>query len=237
MPSTRRSRKAFERLKKEGKARRLALSTHSGKLEEVLRAALEAGYFEVIQCKYNFMEHPSEMELFETLAKKGMGIVVFKTRAGARENEVKELAGKGLEYRQAVVRWALGNQNVSSVCCAFRSFEDVEAYADAAVRKLSFEERGILEDYRYACHDTYCRCCGLCAAACPHGVDVAGVMRYRMYFSNYGFEKEAMARYAALDETCKPLGCESCEAPCEKACPHSLTVRNNLIAARETLTA
>lgn len=229
--------KAFERLLKDGKARHLALSVHSGRLEEVLRAALDAGYFEVIQSKYNFMEHPSKMKLFEEMSRKGIGVVVFKTRAGARENEVKELSGKGLEYRQAVVRWALGNSSVNSVCCAFRSFDDVEAYADAVGRELSLDDRDILDEYRRACDNAYCRQCGRCAAACPHGVDVANVMRYRMYFRNYGFEKEAMTRYAALDDTRKPLRCDSCDAPCETACQHSLATRSNLVEARETLSA
>jgi len=229
---------AFERLKKAGKANHLAVSTHSGHLEGVLRKAIDLGYFEIFQCKYNFMEHPAEMQLFSEAVKKGIGVVVFKTKAGSRENEVKALAGKGLEYNQAVVRWALGNKDVSSVCCALRTFDDVENYSTAVGKELTFHDSELLDQYRAACDSSYCRYCGTCAAYCPHGVDVASVMRYQMYFRYYGFEKEAMARYASLERSARPLACESCaDAPCQAACPHGLSTRTNLLEANETLTA
>ncbi len=228
---------AFERMKKEGKAAHLAVSTHSGSLEAVLRKAIDLGYYEVIQCKYNFMENSSQDKLFAEARAKGLGIVVFKTKAGSRESEVQALAGKGLEYNQAVVRWALTNENISSVCCAVRSFDDVNNYSDAVGKELSLQDSELLDIYRAAVENSYCRYCGTCAAQCPNGVDVASVMRYQMYFRYYGFEKEAMARYAALDASARPLACAGCDAPCQGACPHGLATRENLLAAHEMLTA
>jgi len=228
--------KAFEKMHKAGKADHLGISTHGGALEGVLDKAIDLGYFEVIECKYNFMEHPAELKLFEKAAAKGIGIIVFKTSAGSRENEVKELEKKGLEYKQAVVRWALSNPNVSSVCVAFSNFTDVDNYLEAVNKKLSLKDRELLELYRTAMAGEYCRYCGTCSGICPYGVDIARVMRYQMYFKYYGFQKVAMENYRALPDEIKPLRCEDCDAPCQGACPHGLATRKNLLEARELLT-
>ena len=229
--------RAFEKMKKTGKAKYLGISTHSPDLENMLNRAIELGYYDVIFCKYNFMEYTSQMKIFERAAEQGIGVIVFKIRAGAREAEVKALQEKGLQLGQARVRWALSNPNVTSACVHFSNFSAVESYLEAINRELSYQDIRLLEDYRRAFSDKYCRNCGTCAELCPHGVDVANVMRYHMYFKYYGFEKEAMSRYAALEQGAKPLACRDCSSPCEKACPHGLTTRRNLLEAAQMLTA
>ncbi|MBN2288372.1 MAG: aldo/keto reductase [Candidatus Glassbacteria bacterium] len=229
--------RAFEKMKKAGKARHLGISTHSKDLEAMLNRAIDLGYYELILCKYNFMEYTSQMEIFERAAEKGIGVIVFKVRAGARESEVEALQKKGLELGQARVRWALSNPNVSSVCAHFSNFSAVDSYLEAVSKQLSLGDARLIEDYRRAFASRYCRSCGTCAGRCPHGVDVAGVMRYHMYFKYYGFEKEAMARYAALPQGSRPLACSDCPAPCEAACPHGLSTRRNLVEAAELLAA
>ena len=229
--------RAFEKMKKAGKAKYLGISPHSPDLENMLTRVIELGYYDVIFCKYNFMEYTSQMKIFERAAEQGIGVIVFKIRAGAREAEVKALQEKGLQLSQARVRWALSNPNVTSACVHFSNFSAVEGYLEAVSKKLSFEDTRLLEDYRRAFSDRYCRNCGTCAELCPHGVDVANVMRYHMYFKFYGFEKEAMSRYAALPQSAKPLACRDCSSVCEKACPHGLTTRRNLLEAARMLTA
>ena len=223
--------KAFEKMKAAGKARYLGLSTHSGQLEPMLRKAIELGYFDLVLCRYNFMEYTSQMEIFRQAADKGIGVIVFKVRAGARENEVKSLQEKGLELNQARVRWALNNRDVTSVCAHFSNFGAIDGYLDAVGRKLSLRDTEILEQYRQAFDSSYCRNCSSCAGACPYGVNVADVLRYKMYFSQYGFEKEAMARYSALPEGQRPSMCTGCRASCESRCPHGVNTRAQLLDA------
>ena len=202
----------------------------------MLNRVIDLGYYDIILCKYNFMEYKSQMKIFERAAENNIGIIVFKVRAGARESEVKELQQQGLDLQYARMRWALSNPNVSSVCVHLGNFAAVENSLEAVSRKFSLHDSRILDQYRHAFDNSYCRNCGLCATSCPHGVDVASVMRYGMYFKYYGFEKEAMARYAALPEKARPLACGQCEAPCEKGCPHGLPTRNNLLEASRLLT-
>jgi len=227
--------KAFEKMKSSGKARFLGISTHSGQLEPMLNRAIELGYFDIILCKYNFMEYKTQMKIFERAARNGIGVVVFKIRAGARESEVKKLQQQGLELFYARLRWALSNPHVTSVCAHLSNFTAVENSLEAVSRKFSLNDSRILEDYRRAFDSSYCRSCGICAERCPRGVDVASVMRYGMYFKYYGFEKEAMARYAEFPASARPLACGNCDAPCEKRCPHGLPTRSNLLEASRLL--
>lgn len=228
--------RAFEKLKKAGKARFLGISTHNADLEQMLGRAIGLGYFDVLLCRYNFMEYPRQMELFQRAAEAGIGVIVFKVRAGAREHEVQALEAKGLELGMARVRWALSNPHVSSVCVHFSSFGAVQQAREAVSKQLSLEDERLLEQYRLAFGRSYCRFCGSCAGACPRGVDIARVMRYRMYFTDYGLQKAALEGYHALPPSCRPEACEHCPAPCQTACPHGLATRDNLLRAREELT-
>ncbi|MFH1068752.1 MAG: aldo/keto reductase, partial [Candidatus Glassbacteria bacterium] len=74
--------KAFEKMKAKGKARWLGISTHSGQLEPMLERAIDLGYYDVLLCRYNFMEYKSQMKIFARAAEAGIGVIVFKVHAG-----------------------------------------------------------------------------------------------------------------------------------------------------------
>jgi len=61
------------------------------------------------------------------------------------------------------------------------------------------------------------------------------VMRYSMYFSSYGREKEAMRLYAALPGERSAAACDVCAAPCEGACPFGRAIRAGMVAAHRRL--
>jgi predicted aldo/keto reductase-like oxidoreductase len=226
---------AFEAAKKAGKAGFLSLSVHSGNLEDILKKAIEKNTFDVIQCKYNFMEFPAQKKLFEEAAKQGIGAIVFKIGAGNMQDEIRGLEEKGFSVGQAGIRWALSNQDVSSVCVTIRNFNQINEYCEAVTKKLSQADVELLRRYAQAVDQTYCRYCSTCEPHCPYGVSVANVMRYSMYFKYYKMEKEAMQLYAQLPFECRPDACENCPAPCEKRCPHQRSVREGLLEAKRLL--
>ncbi len=227
---------AFEEAKKAGKARFFSLSVHSGNLEKILTKAIERNAFDVIQCKYNFMEYPSQMELFEQAADKGIGIVVFKVGAGKRQDEVRGLEEKGLNYWQATIRWALSNKNVNSVCEGITNFNQIEDSLQAVSKKLSRADEEVLRRYAQAVDKTYCRYCSTCEPYCPYKVAIADIMRYAMYFKYYKLEKEAMQLYADLPEEMKCKVCDNCSGECEQGCPHQRSIREGLLEAGRMLT-
>ena len=81
----------------------------------------------------------------------------------------------------------------------------------------------------------YCRFCGSCEASCPHGVAVADVMRFAMYFTYYGREKEAMRLYDALPTRSTAAVCQGCAGPCAAGCPFGRRVKEELLEAHGRL--
>lgn len=226
---------AFEEAKKAGKVKFLGISSHGGNQEKILEKALSVKTIDVLQCKYNFMEFPEINKLFDQAKSQGVGVIVFKTGAGKFQNEVKGLEEKGLSVEQAAVRWALTHENITSVCAGITSFSQIKEMTESISKKLSRADADLLHKYAQAVDKTYCRYCSTCEPSCPHGVSVANVMRYSMYFKNYKMEKEAMSLYAKLDDACKPENCVDCPGHCIKACPHGRSVRDGLLQARSIL--
>lgn len=226
---------AFDVAKKAKKAKFLGLSTHGGDINKILQYAAECGKFDVLMFKYNFMEHPGIEEAIKPGRKKNLGLVVFKVDAGKREKELEEFTGKGLDLAHARKRWALKNPAISSVIGAFSKFEDVRNAIETMSKKFSTADAVLLERYRQAFWDKYCRYCGTCEGQCPHGVAVADVMRYAMYFKYYGREKDSMELYAALPSADRANPCDDCPGYCMRACPYGIDTRAQLVEAHGLL--
>jgi aryl-alcohol dehydrogenase-like predicted oxidoreductase len=226
---------AFETAKKAGKVLHLGISGHSGGMQQCMNAAIDIGRYDVIFTKYDFASYPDQDEILHRAAEQGMGTIVFKTGAGNREKEIKDLEKDGLSYRQATVKWALTNPDVASVCVSFTNFDDIKEYGAAVGAPLAAVEAEMLRRYADEMRDKYCRFCAECEASCPHGVAIADVNRYAMYFKYYGRQKDAMQMYAALPAGASAVACASCAGPCDTACPFRRGVRSELLEAHGLL--
>jgi len=227
---------AFDEAKKAKKVSFLALSTHGGELEKILNYAADSGKFDVLMFKYNFMEGSRVEEAIHKAAKKKLGVAVFKVSAGSREKELGDYEKAGLTHRQATARWALKNPAVTSVIERFSNYDDIKRALETMAKPFGPEEAAMLERYRRAFWDKYCRYCGRCEPLCPHGVAVSEVMRYAMYFKYYGYEKDAMELYAGLPPDLRAEQCRDCPGYCERGCPYGVKVRPQLVEAHELLT-
>jgi ferredoxin len=76
--------------------------------------------------------------------------------------------------------------------------------------------------------------CGACLDTCPAGVPVHDVLRHRMYFEDYGDEKQAMQGYAKLDVDAS--ACLNCAAPCVGGCPEGIPIQERMLGAHQMLT-
>ncbi len=226
---------AIAAAKQAGKVRHLGLSGHSGGMQGVLNAAMEDGRFEVFFIKYDFVSYPDLDEILERAAARGIGTIAFKTNAGKRQREIKELEAGGLSFRDAAVKWALTNPAVASVAVTFGSFEQIREMTAAVGSRLSLAEAAMLGRYADEVRHRYCRFCAACEASCPHGVAIADVNRFFMYFAYYDRHDEARRRYAALAPPRAAAACAGCVAPCEAACPFSRPVRAELVEAHRRL--
>lgn len=226
---------ALDAAKKAGKVGHLGLTSHHGGMQACLKAAIDDGRFEAFFIKYDFVSYPDLDRIVRRAAERGIGTVAFKTNAGNRQREIKDLEAGGLSFPQAAVKWALSNPDIASVCVSISNFDQIRTFTGAVGKKLAAAEAEMLRRYAGEMHDKYCRFCRTCEGHCPYGVGVADVMRYAMYFKYYGREKEAMRLYAALPAGRGAGACGGCHGACEGACPFGRRMREELIEAHAAL--
>ncbi len=223
---------AVEDLKKAGKIRFLAVSSHGPNLEDLMFTALKSGHFNALLMAFNFMRHPKQPEVLKEAHKQGVGVIAMKTLAGAKQ---MELDAGGEAFEPAAIKWALKHPEVSGIILSIKTVSDMDLFLSASGAEFSARDQVILDRYAGVYGREYCRTgCSDCEPECPMGVQIADILRYQMYFRDYGQEKGAMERYAALRG--KAVSCLGCgEAPCVSACTYGLPVRDMLREAHDIL--
>ena len=124
----------------------------------------------------------------------------------------------------------LSNPNVGCLVVSFSKPEHVDEYLYASGGRLGREDIAVLQRYDERIAGTYCHPhCGACLGACPERLAVNDILRYRMYFEDYGREREGMRLYAALERNAR--SCAGCPAPCEAHCPVDIPIRERMLGA------
>jgi predicted aldo/keto reductase-like oxidoreductase len=140
------------------------------------------------------------------------------------------------QLRLTSIQWVLQNPDMHTVCVAFSDFELVDKVIPLSGTKMSEADHQFLEEYRLVYSNQYCRHgCTICNEHCPLQLPVSTIMRYAYYYKCQGREKDAMQKYASL-ENLNATHCISCDAPCLRACPYGVQVQANLMQAHSLLT-
>ncbi|WP_143814808.1 aldo/keto reductase [Magnetofaba australis] len=224
---------AFAVLKQAGKARFLAVSSHGPyNMETLMLEAVNSGHYDVIMPAFNFMKFPRISEVMKTAHSKGIGVVAMKTLAGAKGANLKEPG----PFEHAAFKWVLKHPEVAGLVVTIKSRRDLNLYVGASGQAFSAADQRHLDQYAALYGREYCRTgCSDCEASCPAGVPVGHILRYRMYFEDYGQEKQGMAQYAQLETNAE--ACVACDGQaCNAACPHGLPVGGMAAAAHRMLT-
>jgi predicted aldo/keto reductase-like oxidoreductase len=226
---------AFGRLKQAGKVRFLGFSSHTPNLVEVTDAAIGSGHFDVMMLAYHHGIWPQMSGLIQRArTEQDMGVIAMKTLKGAKHHGLAGFREHADAYSQAALRWVLSNPEVSAAVISFVEFQHVDEYLRASGGQLTAEDVAILERYDRLVAGTYCAPhCGACLGSCPEQLAIDDVLRHRMYFEDYGDQKEAMRLYAQLEKNAAV--CASCSAPCTGACPIGVNIQERMIGAHELL--
>jgi aryl-alcohol dehydrogenase-like predicted oxidoreductase len=226
---------AFDRLKQQGKVRFMGFSTHTPNLVEVVNTGIDSGRFDVMMVAYHHGIWPVLPQLIERARKEqDMGVIAMKTLKGAKHHGLSGFRTEANAYSQAALRWVLSNPNVSAAIISFFELQHVDEYLAASGTGLSAEDISILNKYDQMVAGTHCAPhCGACLDSCPEQLQIHDVLRHRMYFEDYGREKEAMRLYANLDV--KASVCASCNAPCVGSCPLGISIQERTSGAHELL--
>ena len=149
-----------------------------------------------------------------------MGVVAMKTLKGAKHNGLRGLprARRGLlPGRAQVGALEPGRLLRGDLVLRVPARRRVPARVGRQARRRT--DVAILDEYDRQIAGTYCAPAlrRLPRRAAPSSSPIHDVLRYRMYFEDYGDEKEAMRLYAALEKNASV--CASCSAPCLGSCP------------------
>jgi len=228
---------AWDEAKRLGKVRFTGASSHGVRMVEEIGWGLDHNRFDVILIGANFLTHGVEPLLTKARAK-GVGTIAMKTMTTYKSDlNIRALQNEQTNARQACLKWVLASDLFDTLVVSMQNYDRVAEYlAVSGTTSLTARDSRYLDTVAAAVGPRYCRPgCGSCHAACPHGVPVADILRYKMYFEDYGEEKFAMQRYRLVPGAARPSRCERCAAPCEAACPYGLQVRERLSEADRQL--
>jgi aryl-alcohol dehydrogenase-like predicted oxidoreductase len=204
---------ALQKIKKEGKARFIGVTTHSNE-PEVIRAAVEGKVHDAVLTAYNFrQDHRDEVRraVAEAVAA-GIGIVAMKTQAGAFWDKEK-LQPINMK---AALKWVLSDANVTTAIPGMTTFDQLEDDL-AVMADLTLTEQD-LKDLRMDVQaGLYCQSCKKCLPDCRRQLPVPEIMRSYMYA--YGYRNLGLAR-DLLEEIDLPANpcrdCLTCTVRCVK---------------------
>jgi len=226
-----------ELARRQGKIRFSGVSGHGSQLAACIDYAIDNDIADVILVAYNFAQDPDfydklrhvfhwssiQPELPRLLAKaksKDVGVLAMKTLMGARLNDMRPYERPGATFSHAAFRWVLSNPNVDALLISMSDRDDIDEYVAASgTGENSAYDRQLLERYAYMRAGNYCQPgCNACVNVCPNGVEIAEVLRTRMYDVDYGDRALANDEYAALGDAASACaGCTTQE--CLGACP------------------
>jgi len=248
---------AFEhwrKFQKEGKVRFIGMSGHDPRKHEW---AVRKGYVDWIHMAYNRLSRikqgPSDLpgaeRLFRMTKANDVGVIGIKPLTGnfipywAKETvhpEIQEMMKKLKDYGpanlyQAMLRWILQNPNITACAVGMDTVQQVVEDCEAVrTRKLTAAQKELLDMYAGIADKDYCRMCETCIQSCPKGVAVADILRFRMYYKNYGRKDYARNLYSELPDCQKLTQCNRCRI-CEINCPNQLAVVEKLREAASIL--
>lgn len=245
---------AAAKLKQQGKIRFSGMSCH---IPSEHRPHVDAEELDFIFQPYNYMnlakwtektDREGTEELFELCKQKDVGVLVIKPMTGrfvpnwAKETSDPKVARLlaaldefGTEnLYQAFLMWVLKNPNVGCTAVGMTTPHEVVEDCAAVGKELTDVHHRLLEHYAAAATADYCRMCETCVPHCPQGVAIADILRYRMYYKNYGHREDARELYAALEGRRQAPACDECRI-CEETCPNNLAVVDKLKEAHSLL--
>ncbi|MGD8477399.1 MAG: hypothetical protein PVI98_09630, partial [Burkholderiales bacterium] len=242
-----------ELAKRQGKIRFRGVSGHGSYLAECIDYAIDNDSADVILVAYNFGQDPDFFDklrhtfhwssiqpqlprLLEKAKKKDVGVLAMKTLMGARLNDMRPYERPGGTFSQAAFRWVLSDPNVDGLLISMSDMSEVDEYVAASGSETtSGYDRQLLERYAYMRAGQYCLPgCSACASSCPQKVEIAEVLRTRMYDVDYGDRILAKAEYAALGDGA--AACVNCATKsCLDACPIGVPIAQFTRQAASTL--
>jgi predicted aldo/keto reductase-like oxidoreductase len=221
------------RLKKEGKARFVGMSTHN---PVAAMKAAEGGIVDVVMIQVNLANNamPHRNEMLSLCAREGVGVVAMKPFASGkllRKNRTVNISSYQTGWKSFkkkiprlitpihCISYILSQVGVSCIVPGVKNVEELDAalaYVDVKDEERDYS--GLLEDFKeYITGEcVYCNHC----LPCPSGIDVGQVNRL-LDTAQQGVTASIKREYAALDS--RASACVECGV-CTQRCPFDVDV-------------
>ncbi len=222
--------KAFERLKKEGLVKHLAISQHhyndiGGDMAfEILDYLSQHSPFEAAQFFYTYGDRKETQDLIAAAKSRDFGTIAMKTMRGmGRASGDKQMQGllsdpkyAGSTPSTAMVKWLMGNSNLTAAVIATKSFDQLfENVRAVHAATLGVNDRRTLDLLAGYNRGLTCLLCSDCVTVCPEQIGIADILRYERYALDYHELDRAKAEYRALTKNGTAcIACGDCMPNC-----------------------
>lgn len=237
--------KVVETIKKSGKAKFVGFSTHHARRPEILQAAAEGGFIDVIMLQFTpWLDTGAPLnKAIDACHAKGIGLVSMKQVAGKGAYNPKTGSGdvlaetakripalkeRGLSLYQGLLQAIWSDERIASACVSMRNTDQIRENAEAARKfakdgPLKTSEILQIRDAVIAMgNSTLCPDCdGRCSAAAGTTARLGDLARYLTYHQHHGDRSSARQYYAELTASERDwTGADLAAA--RDACPHKL---------------
>jgi len=221
--------------KKQGKARFVGISTHSGQ-QQLLPWMAQKGVFDVVLAAYNFSMDPGMEQAIAAAAKSGMGVVAMKVMAGG----FRRLPPDNPMYKKmtqpgallAALKWVVNKPNVATTIPSMTDMDQLEENLKAMAHPFSAGDEKLLAAHLEMIRPLYCRMCGKCDGTCQKGLPVADTLRCLTYADGYRQFALGRERYLELASEQASVRCGDC-TECTVQCPYGVKVSSRMARAQE----
>lgn len=224
--------RAFERLKKEGLVKHLAISQHhynsiGGDMAwEIMHYLADHLPYEATQFFHTYGDRKEVIEWIEVAKKKDIGTIAMKTMGGvgraAQDPKFRKLLAdpnfQGSTPGAAMVKWLKSNENLTAAVIATRNFdqfrENMGAATSLAMGPQDQKALTLLAGYNKG---LTCLLCAECVTACPEHIGISDIFRYERYARDYHDIERARKEYAAMTKNgTSCVGCGDCLPTCSQ---------------------
>jgi len=187
-------------------------TTHRN-MTECLNFGAKLDWIDVIMTTYNFrlMQDKKLNAAIDACHKAGIGLIAMKTvgkGSAAKKIETEEerklvehFLKRGFTEGQAKIKVVAQDKRFSSVCVGRGNIKELDLNVAAMLdkTKLTRADMDVFTEYARATCSGYCAgCAEICNAALPDMPYVSDIMRYLMYYNNYGEQGNARELFAQI---------------------------------------
>jgi len=223
--------RAYERLKKEGLVKHLAISQHhynniGGDMAyDIVAYLIENSPYEAAQFFYTYGDKKELDDVLALAKQKDFGTIAMKTMGGvgraAQDQRFQTMLAeprfKGSTPGAAMVKWLMSNPNLSAAVIATKNFDQLQenfgAARQSALTSKDRETLGLLAAFNKG---MTCLLCADCVSRCPEHIAIADILRYERYALDYHDLSRARAEYKTLTKDGSAcIACGDCMPVCK----------------------